>query len=270
MRIALSIQTSEVERVLPLALLSGTFEEKCQRAAAYGADGIELITTDPDSLDVLNISEILTRNHLFPAAISSGGMASTKGLTLMNPDPGIAEAAYRKLERLIMFAGALGSPVVTIGSFRGRMNVENGMSPAQFAELLNRAGEYAKMNAVRVAIEPLNRYETDFIFNTQQGLEFLQEVDHPAVGLLIDTFHANIEESSRTRPFLDALEAHKLFHVHIADNNRLPPGAGMIGFDEILRALDQNGYEGYISAELLPKPDPDTAARLTISYTRKF
>ena len=92
----------------------------------------------------------------------------------MNPDSGIADAAYRKLERLIAFAGALGSPVVTIGSFRGRMNVENGMSPAQFAELLNRVGEYAKMNAVRVAIEPLNRYETDFIFNTQQGLEFLQ------------------------------------------------------------------------------------------------
>jgi 5-keto-L-gluconate epimerase len=270
MRIALSVQTPEVERVLPLALLSGSFEEKCQRAAEYGANGIELITTDPESLDFSKISAALKQNHLLPAAIASGGMASTKGLTLLNPDPAIAEAAYRKLESLIMCAGALGSPVVTIGSFRGRLNVENGMSQAQFAELLHRAGDYAKMNATRVALEPLNRYETDFIFNSHQGLDFLQLVDHPSVGLLIDTFHANIEESSRTKPFLDALEAEKLFHVHIADNNRLPPGSGLIEFDEIFRFLDQNGYEGFISAELLPKPDPDTAARLTLSYINKI
>src|SRR5690606_5764535 len=148
----------------PLGLLSGTFAEKCHRAAEYGADGIELITTDPDLLDVAEISAALTRNHLFPAAISSGGMASTKGLTLMNPDPGVAKAAFHKLESLIAFASAIESPVVTIGSFRGRMQVENGLSPAQFAELLHKAGGYAQANAVRVAIEPLNRYETDFIF----------------------------------------------------------------------------------------------------------
>ena len=93
MKIALSIQTPEVERVLPLALLSGTFEEKCRRAAKYGADGVELITTDPDSLDVVNISEILKQNRLFPAAISSGGIAATKGLTLLSPDPIKAQSA---------------------------------------------------------------------------------------------------------------------------------------------------------------------------------
>lgn len=115
-----------------------------------------------------------------------------------------------------------------------------------------------------------DRQRTDFIFNTHQGLIFLHLVDHPSVGLLIDTFHANIEEASRTKPFFDALEAEKLFHVHIADNNRLPPGSGLIAFDEIFRFLDQNGYEGFISAEQLPKPDPDTAARLTLSYINKI
>lgn len=270
MKIALSIQTPEVERVLPLALLSGSFEEKCQRAAEYGADGVELITTDPELLDLTKISATLKQNHLLPAAIASGGMASTKGLTLLNPDPIKADAAYRKLESLILCAGALGASVVTIGSFRGRLNVENGKSPAQFAELLHKAGDFAKKNATRVALEPLNRYETDFIFNTQQGLDFLKLVDHPSVGLLLDTFHANIEESSRTQPFLEALGVQKLFHVHMADNNRLPPGSGLIEFEELFRFLDQNGYEGFISAELLPKPDPDTAARLTLSYVHKI
>jgi sugar phosphate isomerase/epimerase len=270
MKFALSIQTPEVERILPLALLSGSFEEKCQRAAEYGANGIELITTDPDALDLTKISSTLKQNRLLPAAIASGGMASTKGLTLLNPDPIKAEAAYRKLESLILFAGALGAPVVTIGSFRGRMNVENGLSQEQFAELLHRAGDRARMNSTRLALEPLNRYETDFLYNTRQGLDFLELVNHPSVGLLIDTFHANIEESSRTKHFLEALDSQKLFHVHIADNNRLSPGSGLIEFGEIFRVLDQNGYEGFISAELLPKPDPDMAAHHTLSYIQKI
>lgn len=268
MRISLSVQTPEVERTLPLALLTGAFEEKCERAAGYGADGVELITTDPAALDLTEIRRCLEKRRLLPAAISSGGIASTQGLTLLNAEPARAESAYRKLEELIRFAGALGCPTVTIGSFRGRMQMESEDSQARFTEILRRAGELANENATRIAIEPLNRYETDFIFNTGQGLDFLRTVGHSSLGLLVDTFHANIEESSRIDPFRRALKAGKLFHVHVADNNRLAPGSGLIDFAAILGFLNQNGYEGFISAELLPQPDPDTAAQRTVSFLR--
>lgn len=266
MKISLSIQTPDIESPLPLTLLSGTFEEKCKRAAEYGADGVEIVTTNPASLNHSEIRKCLEKYHLFPAAISSGGIAKTLGLTLLNPDSSIAKSAYQRLEDLVLFAGGLGSPIVTIGSFRGRANEKSEIAQTQLAEILYRGGDFAQENNTHLAIEPLNRYETDIIFNTRQGLDFLHLVDHPSIGLLIDTFHANIEESSWTEPFRQGFEAKKLFHIHIADNNRLTPGAGLIDFTEILSLLHQINYKGFISAELLAKPDPDTAAQLTLTF----
>jgi sugar phosphate isomerase/epimerase len=94
----------------------------------------------------------------------------------------------------------------------------------------------------------------------------MEEVDHPSVGLLLDTFHVNIEESSWTVPFHQAMRARKLFHVHLGDNNRLPPGQGLIDFPAILSTLEENGYTGWLSAELLGIPDLDTAGQKTMDY----
>lgn len=270
MKFSLSIQTPEVEPILPLALLTGTFEEKCQKASLYGADGVELITTHPNSLEPEYISDVLKRYQLHPAAISSGALSSTLGLTLLNADKEIAEKAYQKLLSLIDLAAAIGAPIVTIGSFRGRVTGEYADTESQFAQLMQQAGEFARQRLTRIAIEPLNRYESNFIRNTREGLSFLELVDHTSVGLLIDTYHANIEEASRTEPFIEAHNAGKLFHVHIADNNRLPPGMGLIEFDKIIGVLNNIDYEGFLSAELLPQPDPDTAAQFTMKHMLKM
>ena len=64
------------------------------------------------------------------------------------------------------------------------------------------------------------------------------------------------------------MEARLLWHVHLGDNNRLPPGTGMIDFATIVATLKSSGYSGYLSAELLGKPDPDTAAEQTIQAMR--
>jgi len=99
-------------------------------------------------------------------------------------------------------------------------------------------------------------------------LDFLAEVGHPALGLLLDTFHVNIEEDSWTEPFRQVMEAGKLYHVHLGDNQRRYPGQGLIDFSAIVRVLRQSGYAGYLSAELLALPDPDTAAQGTLAYMR--
>ena len=119
-------------------------------------------------------------------------------------------------------------------------------------------------------IEPLNRYETDVIMNADEGLDFINEVDHPALGLLLDTYHVNIEETSWTEPFRRVKAAGRLWHVHLGDNNRLPPGCGLIDFQAITKTLQEIGYTGFLSAELLAKPDPDTAARQTLTYMQSL
>ena len=266
MKLALTIQTPEVPVQMPVALLSGTLEEKLAKAARMGADGVELITTEPASLDVAALQALLERNGLQAAAIASGGMAFAARLTLLNPDAATAALARQRLDELIVVAGALHAPVVTVGSFRGRSAADKDRSLAELARVLRRACNRAAQAGVRIALEPLNRFEGDLLNNVLQGLAFLKEIDHPAAGLLVDTFHVNIEETSWTEPFRQAMAAGKLFHVHLGDNNRLPPGKGLIDFAAILRTLDEIGYTGWLSAELLGKPDPDTAGQQTVEH----
>lgn len=264
MRLALTIQTPEVPAQVPVALLSGTLAEKLAKAARMGAAGVELITTQPASLDVSDYLEQLDRNGLQVAAVASGGMAFAAKLTLLHADPVTAALARLRLDELIELAAALHAPVVTVGSFRGRAVVDKAFSLAELARIMRRAGDRAAQAGVRIALEPLNRFEGDLLNNVAEGLAFLNELNHPAVGLLVDTFHVNIEESSWTEPFRQAMQAGKLFHVHLGDNNRLPPGRGLIDFGAILAALQESGYTGWLSAELLGKPDPDTAGQQTI------
>jgi sugar phosphate isomerase/epimerase len=265
MRLALTIQTPEVPVPVPVALLSGTLEEKLQKAARMGANGVEFITTEPASLDVPALRDQLNQHDLLAAAVASGGMAFAAKLTLLNPDPSNAALARKRLNELIALAAALGSQVVTIGSFRGRSVENKERSLHQLAGILHQAGDFAAGYGVEIALEPLNRFEGDLLNNVEQGLAFLKELNHPAVGLLVDTFHVNIEEAW-TEPFRQAMAAQKLFHIHLGDNNRLPPGKGLIDFDAILRTLRAIGYTGWLSAELLGKPDPDTAGRQTIDH----
>jgi sugar phosphate isomerase/epimerase len=270
MKLALTLQTPEVPKILPVALLQGALPEKLAKARRFGADGVELATIEPASLERAWLHQLLQEHNLSVAAIASGGMAFAARLTLLDPHPKIASLAYQRLLELIDLAHDLNAPVVTLGSFRGRSTGEPKRAREDLARILHKAGEYAAQNAVHIALEPLNRYENDLINNAQQGLEFLRQVESSAVGLLLDTFHMNIEESSWKEPILLVAEAGRLLHVHFGDNNRLPPGQGMIDFRQILNLLRQVGYNGWLSAELLALPDPDRAAEQSISAMRNL
>jgi sugar phosphate isomerase/epimerase len=266
MKLSIAIQTPEVIPLVPVALISGLFMEKLEKAARWGAQGVELMTTEPLKLDWKGMHSQLASSGLEVCAIASGANVFALGLTLLNADSARSSLARRRLTEMIDLAKALAAPIVTIGGFRGRLsaNLENGK--AYLVDVLREACVYAEKKSVRLAIEPLNRYENELVNNAAQGLEFIREVDHPSLGLLLDTFHVNIEESSWTEPFRMLMEAGKLWHVHLGDNNRLPPGKGMIDFRAIVQTLQEIGYTGYLSAELLAKPDPDSAARETLDY----
>ncbi len=270
MLLSLAIQTPEVPLPVPVVLLSGKLPEKLSKAAAMGYDGVELITTDPASLDTSMLRSLLREKRLRVSAVASGGMAFAAKLTLLHTDPAMAAVARRRLDQMIDLASALGAPVVTIGSFRGRTINGVERSRQELADVLRRAAQRAGECGVRLALEPLNRYEADLFHNAAEVLAFLIEVDRPAVGVLLDTYHMNIEECSWTEPYRAVMAAGKLFYAHLGDNNRLPPGQGLIDFAAILRTLREIGYDGWLSAELFPKPDPDTAAQQTAQTMRQW
>jgi 5-keto-L-gluconate epimerase len=268
-KLSVCVQTDEVPQPVPVALFNGSLAERARKAGAAGADGLELMTIDPRTLDSTEVVRTLRNNGLKAAAIGSGAIAFVTGVTLLHPDKAKAARAHELLGELIDFAAAVEAPLVTIGSFRGRVAL-HGPSDGRtrLAEILGQAADRAKTAGVRIVLEPANRYELDFVNNAAEGLAFLAQINHPSLGLLLDTFHGNIEEASWTQPLRDVMAAGKLWHVHIGDNNRLAPGRGLIDFPAIIRTLNEVGYQGYVSAELLGRPDGDTAATQMLSYLR--
>ena len=267
MKLALTIQTPEVEQPSPVSLLSGTFEEKLEKAAELGADGVELSPLDPAVLDADSIRANLKETGLEVAAIGTVGLGLA-GITLLHADPDVAAQARARMRDMIDFAAKVGSPLVTVGSFRGRLASVGADGRGQLATLLGEAGILAGSRGVRLALEPMTHFMTDIVANAEEGLAFLDEIGQPAVGLLLDTCHMITDESSWSQPFQRVMDAGRLWHVHVADNNRLAPGRGLIEFRPIVATLKELGYTGYLSVEVLAKPDPDTAAQDAIDHMR--
>lgn len=271
MKLAVVATTPDVYKPSPVALLSGSLEEKLRKAAEFGCDGVELMPIEPAKIDVAGLRKMLGQHGLEAAAIASGALAGGAGLTLLAADHAVAEQAQERLWQLIELAAAVGAPVVTIGGFRGRLAaVADGHGRDRLIQALQAAAAYAAPRHVRLAIEPLNRYESDNVITCEEGLELLDEIGHAHVGLLIDLFHANIEEPSITESIAQVAAAGRLWHVHLGDSNRLAPGWGHIDFGAVVAALRDVGYTGYLSGELLPQPTPDAAARQTIHFMRQF
>jgi sugar phosphate isomerase/epimerase len=270
MKLALATPTPEVEIPIPVALLSGTFSERLQKAARLGYDGVELMLVRPGQLDARAIHTQLSESGLAVVAIASGAIYLVDKLTLLASDVEVSRQATVRLHALIDFAAALEAPLVTIGSFRGRLAWAGGQSARKrLIEILQVAAEKGAERGVRLVLEPLNRYESDLLNNADEGLALIAEVGHSHLGLLLDTYHVNIEEASLTEPFRRGIAAGKLWHVHLGDSNRLPPGEGHLDFPSIIATLREMDYQGYLSAELLARPDPDTAAEATIAYMRQ-
>jgi sugar phosphate isomerase/epimerase len=251
----------------PLALLSGSFEEKVQKAAALGYDGIELMVRDPAGLDWQHVKRTLEEAGLQTPQVVTGELYGADGLRLVTPDEDLYRRSVQRTQSVIDLAAYLGA-MVNIGRLRGRLDGLVAASPwFEAVERLGSLAAYAAQRGVRLSLEPLNRYETDFILDVAGAMRMVADLQCDNVGLMLDLFHMNIEEASIERSLLAAGD--RCWHVHIADSNRRYPGAGHVDFDGVFATLEGMGYDGYVSAELLPLPDADTAARETIAFVRR-
>ena len=102
--------------------------------------------------------------------------------------------------------------------------------------------KYAADHGVTICVEPLNRFETSFLNLASQAIEVVDRVDSSACGLLLDTFHMNIEEQS----IGDAIRAAgpRMRHLHTCENDRGAPGSGHVPWEEVARACGDIGYKG--------------------------
>ncbi|MCD6574076.1 sugar phosphate isomerase/epimerase [Candidatus Aerophobetes bacterium] len=250
-------------------LYKGGFEEGIRKLAEFGYDGVEISLRTPELIDKERLKKVLEENKISLAGIGTGQAALKDGLTFTDPDERIREKAIERIMEQISFASEFSAPVI-IGLMRGSLPDNSNREKAIYwaVDACKRCCDFAKERGIDIYIEMINRYEVNWLNNVSEGKEFLKKVDKDNLFLHIDTFHMNIEESSFKESILEAEGL--IGYVHIVDSNRWAPGYGHINFEEILSALKEIGYEGFLSLEIFPLPDPDTAAKKGIEFVRKL
>lgn len=266
MKLAVAIAGAEA---LPSAfVVFRGLEKSIVRASELGYDGVELALMRPDEISKSDLKALLVKNHMEVSAVSSGQVFAARGLSFTDEDPARRKELDRTFKGFIDLAADFGQ-LVNIGRVRGSLK---GRDQAFCEQLFfDMAGElcfYAQGKGVELILEPVNRYEIDFINNCDEGAALLDKAGIPNLTMMPDVFHMNIEDDH----IGDSLRrnAKHVRYIHLADSNRHAPGDGHLDFVEIFDALKDMKYSGWTTVEILPYPDPETAARRAVGFLRKF
>jgi sugar phosphate isomerase/epimerase len=217
---------------------------KFERAKRYGFDALEI------SVDPLRAASDAIRERVPVSAICGGYRG-----WLIDPDDERRRQALEDLSRLVDLAGELGCGCVVVpiwGRTRNLPNIGTGRTRAEdealFVENMSVLAERAERSGSRLFIEPINRYQNDVCVTIADALRLRDRIGSPAVRVMADVFHMNIEEADMGAA-IEAAGPH-LGHVHLADSNRLEPGKGHLDLAPVFAALARVGYRGYASFEL--------------------
>lgn len=182
----------------------------------------------------------------------------------ISPDSAARQGARDHLRRVVDCSAALGGTVLA-GPWFQPLGVFTGEKPS--AAELDRCAEvhrdilpYAAAAGITAGLEPLNRFEAHLLNTCEQAIAYAERVGEGGIGILYDTFHANIEEKDPIAA-LHALHASgNLSHVHISENDRGTPGRGHVKIRETIAALKALGYDGWLTIEAFGRGVPELAA----------
>lgn len=262
------------------------------RVKGMGFDLIEIAFEDPTTIDVAALADYAAARDLGVLACGVFG----PGRNLVSADAAERRAAADYIRGLIdaaaQLAPTLGGLTPVVG---GPMYGAVGKAPAADRDARQRERDlaaaelrplaaYAGDHGVRLAMEALNRFETDLINVVEQGLTMVEAIGSPHVGLHLDTFHMHLEERNSGEAIRQAGE--RLYHLHACENDRGVPGRGQVRWPAVAAALGDVGYDGFVVIESFTPtvtsiaravciwrdvaPDQDTIAREGLGFLRKM
>jgi D-psicose/D-tagatose/L-ribulose 3-epimerase len=229
---------------------------------AAGFDGIECAIFDPAAFEA----------KLLRSALSAHGLELTccgvipQGMSLIDEDDAIRRKGLDYMKSAIAAAAEAGAGILAgpyyspVGYLPGRRRTAAEWGHA--VESLQALGPVLDAHDVTLAVEPLNRFETYFLNLADDAAALAEAVGHPRVGILFDTFHANIEEKNiadgyrRVGPWLK--------HVHTCENDRGTPGSGHVEWPAVFEALREVGYDGWLTIESFSSQVPEIAAAASV------
>jgi D-psicose/D-tagatose/L-ribulose 3-epimerase len=223
--------------------------ELMDRAKAIGFDLLEICVEDPDTIDVPAIRAKAAQVDI--GVTVCGAFGASRNLSA--EEDAVRSAGLEYLRRCIDFANGLGSPFVSGPMYcavGATQLLDKKARQAQWDRAvgsLRLAAAYAKDKGVKLAIEPLNRFETDLVNTVDQGLRLVDDIGATNVGLLVDTFHMNIEE--KDIPAAIGRAAGRIVEFHACSNDRGTPGEDHLPWPRIADALKAADYDGPIVIE---------------------
>ena len=229
-----------------------------------GFDVLELAIEDVERVTAGAVREAGEREGVGFSVCGAFGPARD----LSHEDPAVRRAGVEYVKACVDLAAGIGAPnfvgpmYSAVGKARMLEPEEREQQRRWAVESLKEVAEHAAERGVGLAVEPLNRFETDLVNTAEQALELCDRVGSDRVGILLDTFHMNIDEKS----FGDAirLAGDRLLHVHACENDRGTPGTGHIPFDEVLGALRDIDYGGQLVIESFTPAVRDIAKAVSL------
>lgn len=227
-----------------------------------GYDIVELPMFDDDVANAARWGKKLDELGL----LRSATCAYSPENNMISNDPKIRQQGINTNKKILDCCAAAGCPVMA-GNSVSALGVFTGSGPNDnewkwAIDGMREVAEHAQNVGVKIAMEALNRFEAYFINCTADNVRFAKELNHPAFGVMYDTFHAHIEEKSVTQAIRAAKDY--LFHVHISENDRSTPGTGGVRWSETFTALREIGYDGWLVVEAFGQALPKLAAATKI------
>ena len=212
-----------------------------------GFDGVELPLIRPSETPVAEIRRSLEENQLECTFCS----ILLQGSSAISQDAAERQKARAHLSDCIRVAAETGAKIIAgplyspVGFLPGRRRNEDEWKWA--VECYQSLGDALQSHGIMIAIEPLNRFETYFLNTAADAAKLAAEINHPNVGVLFDTFHANIEEKD-VAAALRSVGPH-LKHMHTCENDRGIPGSGHTDWRGVFAALKSLRYDGWVTIE---------------------
>ncbi len=236
-----------------------SIEDTLVTLAKQGYDAIEMFG-EPDEVDAKKLVDALKSYGLSVCGITGmWGSISSNGRKrrLLSSDPRLVQASEQYVIDCLKLCNILGGHEMNVclfaddiqegvdGTHRIISANEKELYAAKAIPIMKHLCRKAADYGTHLVLEPLNRYSTPYCATAEDAIAIAQQVD--SLGLLLDTFHMNIEEDL----FKDAIQSSRKFlqHMHFADNNRKMPGFAHIDFSTIVKTLNEIGYDDYISFE---------------------
>jgi len=219
------------------------------KISAMGFDVVEIAVEDPSLIDIKKVKPALDDYGL--KATICGAFGPSRDLT--NESKEVQQNGLDYIESCLdicqeMGVGFLGGPMYSAVGKARMLPPDTRKAEWELAvKNLQRVCEMAASRDLKIALEPLNRFESDLINTADDVVRMVNDINHPAACIMLDSFHMSIEERNAESAIVTAGD--KLIHLQVSENYRGAPGTGQTPWNDYRKGLEKIGYEGIVTIE---------------------